>query len=78
MKGTIVKKPQAVIPVEKQKEHKGVPVHAGYGIVWLFVCTSILYANYVVFFGTEGWLPKVMLIPSTLLVAVFLVLKAVK
>lgn len=56
----------------------GIPVHKGWGILMLFVAVSIMYANYVVFFGTEGVIPKAMLIPSTLFVAGFLVYKAAK
>lgn len=56
----------------------GIPVHKGWGILMLFVMASIVYANYVVFFGTEGLIPKLMLIPSTLFVAGFLVYKASK
>lgn len=79
MKGTIVKKSNKV-PAEKSVEVKptGIPVHKGWGILMLFVCVSIGYANYIVFFGTEGVIPKAMLIPSTLFVAGFLVYKAAK
>jgi hypothetical protein len=48
------------------------------GIALLFVCVSIGYANYVVFFGTNDLVSKIMLIPSSLFVLVFLVHKAVK
>lgn len=56
----------------------GVPMHGIWGIALLFVCASIGYANYVVFFGTEGLVPKLMLVPSSLFVTAFLVLKAAK
>lgn len=82
MKGTIVNKikdasktPQAIRGLQIQT---GIPVHKGWGILMLFVMASIVYANYVVFFGTEGLIPKLMLIPSTLFVAGFLVYKAAK
>ena len=57
---------------------KGIPVSGLAGILLLFVAVSIAYANYVVYFGTEGLLPKIMLIPSTLFVGVFLFYKAYK
>ena len=57
---------------------KGLPVHGLYGVALLFVSVSIGYANYVVYFGTEGTMPKIMLVPSTLAVAAFLVYKALK
>ena len=68
-----------VKPVEKKKSaNTGMPIHKGWGIAMLFVCASIGYANYVVFFGTTGVIPKVMLIPSTAFVAIFLVIKSAK
>ncbi len=71
--------PKEVKPVEKKKSvNTGMPIHKGWGIAILFVCASIAYANYVVFFGTTGMIPKIMLIPSTIFVAVFLVIKAAK
>lgn len=75
------KKPEAkeVKPVEKKKTvNNGMPMHKGWGVAMLFVCVSIGYANYVVFFGTTGLIPKIMLIPSTAFVAVFLVIKSAK
>lgn len=63
---------------ETKETCKGIPTWGAWGIGMLFVCISIGYANYVVFFGTEGIIPKAMLIPSTLFVAYFLVNKAVK
>lgn len=68
-----------VKPVEKKKTvNSSMPMHKGWGIAMLFVCVSIGYANYVVFFGTTGLIPKIMLIPSTVFVAVFLVIKSAK
>lgn len=58
--------------------NRGIPIHKGWGVLMLFVCVSVAYANYVVFMGTDGYIPKVMLIPSTLFVAAFLVHKAAK
>lgn len=36
------------------------------GILQLFVLASIAYSTYVVFLGTDGIAPKVMLIPQAL------------
>jgi ABC-type Co2+ transport system permease subunit len=57
---------------------RGIPVSGIWGVAILFVCVSIGYANYVVFFGTEGLTAKLMLIPSTLFVGAFLVFKALR
>lgn len=64
--------------VKEVKTVNGVPTHGVWGIGLLFTCFSIGYANYVVYFGTSGLVPKIMLIPSTLFVIVFLVIKAIK
>lgn len=63
---------------KKKTVNNGMPMHKGWGVAMLFVCVSIGYANYVVFFGTTGLIPKIMLIPSTAFVAVFLVIKSAK
>lgn len=65
-------------PKKKEIKRAGVPIHGPFGILILFVCISIAYANYVVYFGTTGLIPKIMLIPSTLFVGLFLVIKATK
>lgn len=65
--------------LKNPKEIKtGLPVHGICGIALLFSCISIGYANYVVYFGTEGLVPKLMLIPSTIFVTMFLIIKAAK
>jgi hypothetical protein len=70
------KTPEAVnLPKAKPT---GLPVHGLYGIFLLIVSASVIYANYRVFFGVEDMVARVMLIPSTLAVAVFLVYKAAK
>lgn len=56
----------------------GLPVHGVYGIFLLIVAASVIYANYRVFFGVEDLTARVMLIPSTLAVVIFLVYKAAK
>lgn len=56
----------------------GLPVHGIYGIFLLIVAASIVYANYRVFFGVEDLTARVMLIPSSLAVLIFLVYKAAK
>lgn len=45
------------------------------GILQLFVLGSVCYSTYVVFLGTSGWSPKVMLIPQALFAAVLAVQK---
>lgn len=54
---------------KKQRNFTGVV-----GILLLFVVASIGYSTYVVYFGTEGVAPKLMLIPQ----AVFAVVELVK
>lgn len=63
-------------PVAKSKT--GLPVHGLWGILLLIVCASIIYANYRVFFGVEGLIPRLMLAPSTLAVVVFFIYKSAK
>lgn len=62
----------------KKDIKQGIPVHGVYGVAVLFVCASILFANYVVYFGTDGLTTKLLLVPSTIFVAAFLVYKAIK
>lgn len=69
------KRPATKKPVSKPA---GIPVSGWYGLALLFVCISIGYANYMVFFGTDDLISRIMLIPSTLFVVVFLLLKSVK
>ncbi len=72
---TKLSKPETV---STKTKHTGLPVHGIYGLLILFVCVSIAYANYMVFFGTSDTISKLMLIPSTLFVGAFAVYKAVK
>lgn len=39
------------------------------GALLLFVIMSIAYSTYVVYFGTTGWIPKIMLVPQALFAA---------
>jgi hypothetical protein len=48
------------------------------GILLLFVCISIGYACYVVWFGTSDIVNKIMLVPAMAFVLYFLVIKAIK
>lgn len=72
MKGTTMK--------DKIKTNKtvGIPTNGVAGLALLFVSISIAYSNYVVFFGTNDLISKVMLAPSSAFVIIFLVYKAVK
>jgi len=65
-------------PKTKEVVTKGVPMNAGWGILWLTVCASVVYANYRVFFGVNELIPRLMLIPSTLAVLAFLLYKSWK
>lgn len=60
------------------KTHSSIPVSGFSGLALLFVAASILYANYVVFFGTVGMVSKIALIPSSLFVLAFFTYKAIK
>jgi hypothetical protein len=62
----------------KVTKASGVPVHGLWGVLLLIVCASIIYANYRVFFGVEELIPRIMLAPSTIAVALFLVYKSAK
>lgn len=58
---------------------KGMPVHGVAGLALLFVCGSIVYANYMVFVGLPfSIFNTVLLVPSSLFVLGFLVYKALK
>lgn len=63
---------------DKSTNTNGLPVTGVAGLAILFVCISIAYANYMVYFGTDDFVSKLMLLPSTLFVAAFLLYKAVK
>jgi hypothetical protein len=45
------------------------------GLLQIFVVVSIAYSTYIVALGTEGYAPKVMLIPQTLYAALLFVNK---
>lgn len=48
------------------------------GILQLFVLVSVAYSTYVVYLGTEGIAPKVMLVPQAIFAAVIAVQKFTK
>lgn len=73
----MTKKNKSVDTTPKVKP-TGLPVHGVYGIFLLIVAASIIYANYRVFFGVEDLTARIMLVPSTLAVVIFLVYKAAK
>lgn len=72
------KKPEAVKQADKLSKPAGIPVHGLWGILFLTVCASIVYANYRVYFGVEELIPRLMLVPSSIAVVLFLVYKAAK
>jgi len=63
---------------EPTNKPQGVRIDGIFGVFLLFVCISVGYANFVVWFGTSDPVSKVMLIPSTLFIALFLLVKATK
>lgn len=69
------KKSEAAKP---SKNKSGIPVSGVWGIVLLIIGASIMYANYRVYFGVDDLLSQLMLLPSTLAVAAFLIYKALK
>ncbi len=55
-------KKEKTTPVVQSKQC--LPLHSGYGILMLFVIASIAYSTYMVALGTQGIVPKVMLVPQ--------------
>lgn len=47
------------------------------GILQVFVVVSIAYSTYIVALGTEGYIPKAMLIPQALYAAILVICKFV-
>lgn len=45
------------------------------GLLQVFVLVSIVYSTYVVAMGTDGYIPKVMLVPQALYAGYLLVVK---
>lgn len=56
-----------------------IPVSGPFGVILFFVSVSILYANYMTFFGMDfNWVNVVLLTPSTLFVVGLILYKFVK
>jgi isoprenylcysteine carboxyl methyltransferase (ICMT) family protein YpbQ len=53
-----------LIPAPRVKKNKTNKNTELVGILLVFVFVSILYSTYVVYMGTQGWEPKVMLLPQ--------------
>lgn len=51
-----------VTPVEQVKQC--LPLYGIFGILMLFVIASIAYSTYMVALGTQGLVPKIMLVPQ--------------
>ena len=69
------KKKAKQAPVSKHS----IPVSGLFGVILFFVSASILYANYMTFFGMDfNWVNIVLLTPSTLFVAGLILYKFVK
>lgn len=73
----MTKKDKAIEPVTKTKR-TGIPTHGIFGLALMFAAISVLFADYLVVFGTDDLTTKLMLIPNVLAVAVFFIIKAVK
>ena len=71
-------KPKHKTDITGAIKRQGLPIHGIFGLALLFVCVSIVFANYMVYFGTSDMISKLMLLPSTLFVVIFLTIKAVK
>ena len=71
-------KPKHKTDITGAIKRQGLPIHGIFGLALLFVCVSIVFANYMVYFGTSDIVSKLMLLPSTLFVVIFLTIKAVK
>lgn len=72
-------KKEKVADATPQNIKRGLPLDGVFGLFLLFVCGSIVYANYMVFVGLPfSWLNVGLLTPSTLFVAGFLLFKAAK
>lgn len=48
------------------------------GLALFAVCVSILYMAYMVYFGTDDLISKVMLAPAVAFVAAFFIIKSIK
>lgn len=56
-----------------------IPVSGIYGVLLFFVSISILYANYMTFFGMDfSWTNVALLFPSTAFVALLVLYKFIK
>lgn len=47
-----------------QQTRQCLPLYGIWGIMGLFVVASVAYSTYMVAMGTQGYIPKVMLVPQ--------------
>mgnify|MGYP006359308225 CR=1 FL=1 len=70
------------ITMSKYKKDEGVKTPRDFskltGMLQLFVLASIGYSTYIVFLGTDGIAPKVMLIPQAVFAVVLAIQKFTK
>lgn len=59
-------------------EKKSKDFSAMYGLLMLFVVASIAFSTYVVYAGTIGIVPKVMLVPQALFAALVAIRQFIK
>lgn len=74
-------KMKKIIKEDKLSElraHSGIPVNGIWGILVLFVVASIAFSTYMVYFGTDSLVNKIMLVPQVIFAATFLLIKAAK
>lgn len=57
-------KTKKVPETEKVQSKQCLPLHGVFGVLSLFVVGSIAYSTYMVAMGTQGMVPKIMLIPQ--------------
>lgn len=65
-------------PTITTTKRTGIPTHGIFGLLLMFAAISTLVADYMVYFGTNDPVIKLMLIPNLLAVGTFFVIKAVK
>ena len=68
-------KTKALEPVTKQA---GIPLHGLAGFILMLASVSVLFADYLVVFGTDDLTTKLLLVPNLLVVTMFFVYKAIK
>lgn len=55
-------KKKDITPIQQTRQC--LPLYGIFGILSLFVVASVAYSTYMVAMGTQGYIPKVMLVPQ--------------